>query len=218
MKIVLQNNVDKLGQAGDVVDAAPGYFRNYLQPRGLAVKATAGTLKKREEDLEILRKKAQTAHEAAVSLGEKIDGLAPIRVIVKAGDSGKLYGKVTTRDIAEELKKRLEVEIDKRTIKPIMDVSVIGAYEVKVRVSAEVEGKFVLEAALDESMPVAPVVLPGKEKLAEMVAEEEAAAEAAAAEKLAQEERLAAKAAEEAAKGEAEKSEESQEAETSQES
>jgi large subunit ribosomal protein L9 len=64
MKVILQKNVQSLGKAGDVVEASPGYFRNYLQPRSLAVLATDGALKKREEDLEQLRKKAQDQHSA----------------------------------------------------------------------------------------------------------------------------------------------------------
>ena len=59
MKVVLQKNVDKFGKAGDVLEAAPGYFRNFLQPRGLAVTATTGALKKREEDLAAMRKKSR---------------------------------------------------------------------------------------------------------------------------------------------------------------
>ncbi|HEY9786863.1 MAG TPA: bL9 family ribosomal protein, partial [Candidatus Obscuribacterales bacterium] len=71
MKIILQHNVPKLGKAGDIVEASPGYFRNYLQPRRLAVLATDGALKKREEDLEALRRKADKAHQEAVDYCEK---------------------------------------------------------------------------------------------------------------------------------------------------
>src|SRR5215831_7532317 len=86
MKVILQQNVQKLGKAGDVVEAAPGFFRNFLQPRKLAVLATDGTLKKREEDLEALKKKAEQAHQAAVELGEKITALGTIRLEAKAGE------------------------------------------------------------------------------------------------------------------------------------
>ena len=85
MKVILQQNVQKLGKAGDVVEAAPGFFRNFLQPRNLAVVASTGTLKKREEDLESFKKKAAKAHQEAVELGEKITAIATLKIAAKAG-------------------------------------------------------------------------------------------------------------------------------------
>ncbi len=168
MKVILQHNVDKLGRAGDVVEAAAGYFRNYLEPRRLAVKAIAGTLKKREEDLEMLKRKAADAHDRAVELARSIDFLEPIRIITRAGETGKLYGRVTNKEIAAELAKRLNVDVDKRDVKPQVEISVIGAYRVEVKVAAEVRGEFTLEVALDETSPVLPVTLPAAdEKLGE---------------------------------------------------
>src|SRR5215813_9364758 len=105
MKVILQKNVDKLGKAGDVVEAAPGYFRNFLQPRKLAVLASDGALKKREEDLEQMRQKAEALHQAAVALAERISGIATIRIEAKAGEGGRLYGKITNQQIAELLAK-----------------------------------------------------------------------------------------------------------------
>src|SRR5262245_8841152 len=90
MKVILQKDVQKLGKAGDVVETAPGYFRNFLEPRRLAVLATEGTLKKREEDLEALRKKAEKVHQAAVELAEKINAVGELRMFAKCGEGGKL--------------------------------------------------------------------------------------------------------------------------------
>ena len=128
MKVILQDNVQKLGKAGDVVEAASGYFRNFLQPRGLAVLATVGTLKKREEDLEGLRKKAEKAHQLSVELGEKITALGNLKVYAKAGDGGKLYGKITNKELAQELKRELGVEVDKRLVKPVDEIGALGSY------------------------------------------------------------------------------------------
>ena len=88
MKVILQENVLKLGKAGDVVEAAPGYFRNFLQPRGLAVLATVGTLKKREEDLEALRKK-QSDEIDAVLTKEQLDKVAAQRDAAAAAKKKK---------------------------------------------------------------------------------------------------------------------------------
>ena len=141
MKVILQKNVQALGKAGDVVETKPGYFRNYLQPRGLAVLATGGAMKKREEDLEQLRKKAEEQHQAAVALGEKITSLGSIRLSAKAGEGGRLYGKITTKEIAAQLTQEVGQEIDKRSIKTD-DISAIGTYKASVRLAEGVNAEF----------------------------------------------------------------------------
>jgi large subunit ribosomal protein L9 len=145
MKVILQKNVDKLGKIGDVVEAAPGYYRNYLQPRGFAVVASTGALKKREEDLEQLRKKAEATHQEAVAFGETIAALGSVRIDAKAGEGGRLYGKVTNKEIAQALTEKLGKEIDKRTIKTADDITAIGAYKVQVKVAPEVQVEVTVE-------------------------------------------------------------------------
>lgn len=147
MKVILQQNVQKLGKAGDIVEAAPGFYRNFLQPRKLAVLATEGSLKKREEDLEALRKKAEQAHQAAVELGEKITALGSIKIEAKAGEGGKLYGKVTNKEIAQELKKLLEIDVDKRLIKTVDEISALGSFRVLVKITPEVHSELTVEVA-----------------------------------------------------------------------
>lgn len=151
MKVILQENVQKLGKAGDVVEAAPGFFRNFLQPRGLAVQATQGTLKKRDEDLEVLKKKAEAAHQSAIELGDKITALGSLKISAKAGDGGKLYGKITNKELAQELKKEFGIEIDKRLIKPIEEIGALGTYRVQVRVTPEVHSEFSVDVVKAES-------------------------------------------------------------------
>lgn len=159
MKIILQDNVAKLGNAGDIVEAKRGYFRNFLEPRGLAVIATKGTLKKREEDKEALARKAQKAHDAAVALGEKISQLPAIEVQIKAGESGKLYGKVTNKDIAAKINELIEEEIDKRGIRIKEEVTGLGSYQVLVKltpkVQVECEINVVVEGSLVKDKPPA---------------------------------------------------------------
>lgn len=152
MKVILQKNVQALGKVGDVVEASPGYFRNYLQPRGLAVLATDGAMKKREEDLEQLRKKAEQQHQAAVELAEKITSLGSVKVSAKAGEGGRLYGKVTTKEIAHALSQALGQEIDKRSIKT-EDISALGTYKASVRLAQEVNADVNVEVGSQE--PVA---------------------------------------------------------------
>jgi len=145
MKVILQQNVLKLGKAGDVVEASPGYFRNFLEPRKLAVLATVGTLKKREEDLESLKKKAEVAHQESVALSEKINALETIILNVKAGEGGKLYGKITNKEIAQALEKLLGTAVDKRLVRPVEDIGALGTYKVAVKLTPEVQAQITVE-------------------------------------------------------------------------
>ena len=147
MKVILQKNVQALGKAGDVVEAAPGYYRNFLQPRGLAVLATDGAMKKRNEDLEALRKKAEELHQAAVALAERITGIATVRITARAGEGGRLYGKITNKEIADVLSKAAEHEIDKRSIKTAEDINSLGSYKAVVRLAPEVQAEITVEVA-----------------------------------------------------------------------
>lgn len=163
MKVILQDNVQKLGNAGDVIDIARGYFRNFLEPRGLAVLATKGTLKKREEDLEALKRKAEKAREEAVKIADKISALPPLRIEAKAGESGKLYGKVTTKEVAEAIQEKIDVEIDKRIIKILEPVATLGTYRVVVKLTTDVQGECSINVVLEGS-PVVESTVEGREE------------------------------------------------------
>lgn len=165
MKVILQDNVQKLGEAGDVVDISRGFFRNFLEPRGLAVLATKGTLKKREEDLAALRRKADKARAEAVALAEKISALPTLRISVKAGESGKLYGKITHKELATLIEKEVGAPIDKRLLKAD-DIGNLGSYKILVKLAPEVQGECTVDV-LQEGAPIKE-----KEVVAETKAEE----------------------------------------------
>jgi large subunit ribosomal protein L9 len=145
MKVILQRNVVKLGKAGDVVEASAGYFRNFLQPRKLAVVATEGALKKREEDLEVLRKKAEKAHQEAVELAERITALGKISLNVRVGEGGKIYGKITTKEIAKVLQDHLGVEIDKRLVRTNGEINALGSFKVTFKQGPDVQSVITLD-------------------------------------------------------------------------
>lgn len=154
MKVILQETVQKLGKAGEVVEAKRGYFRNFLEPRHLAVLATKGTMKKRDEDMEALRKKAQKAHDEAVKLAESITNLPILKMTAKAGDGGKLYGKITSKEVAELIEKSVGAPINKRDLKISGDINVIGSYSVLVKLTSEVQAKCELEVEPEGGRPV----------------------------------------------------------------
>lgn len=158
MKVILLHSVPKLGKAGDIVEAKAGYYRNFLQPRGYGVQATGGTLKKREEDLAALRKKAEKAHEAALALAQRIVELGAVRVSAKVGEAGKLYGKITHKEIALLVQNALNeegVEIDKRGVKTDLDVNALGTYKVTVKVAADVQAELNLEVVHESALATA---------------------------------------------------------------
>ncbi len=138
MKVILQKNVQALGKVGDVVEASAGYFRNYLQPRHFAILASDGALKKRDGDLDQIRQKADAEHALAVALSERINALGTIKIIAKAGDGGRLYGKVTNKEIAQALSDVVQQEIDKRSVKTADDITALGTYRATVRLASEV--------------------------------------------------------------------------------
>lgn len=135
MKVLLKQDVENLGYAGEVRTVSDGYGRNYLIPKGLALLATAGTMKQAEN----WRKKAE-AHRAEVrreyeALSAKIQG---VRLVFKAraGESGKLYGSITTAMVADQLNEVLGTEIDRRKV-GVEPLRQLGEHKVVVRLSAE---------------------------------------------------------------------------------
>lgn len=136
MKVILLEPVPNQGEAGDIIDVAPGYARNYLFPRELAIAATPGAVKQvRMEQKAQARRDARLTREAE-ALAEQIEGLT-LTFEAKAGPTGRLYGSVTTSDIAEALAKEIDEEIDRRKITsdPLREV---GEHAVEVQVSSDI--------------------------------------------------------------------------------
>ena len=140
MKILLLEDIDNLGQAGDVVNVADGYGRNFLLPRKLAKVANAGALKETEQIRRAGERKRDREIGAATDLARQIDGIT-LNFRARAGESGKLYGSVTTGDLAEALEKEIEQEVDRRKIvtEPLRQ---LGEHTIEVRLMTDVVAKF----------------------------------------------------------------------------
>jgi large subunit ribosomal protein L9 len=140
MKILLTQDVYKLGLAGEVKAVADGYGRNYLLPQGLGILATAGALK-RAEALKHKALQKRAAEQAEVSaLASLIDGKT-VSFAVKAGEKGKLYGSVTAASIAQQLSALIGAEVDKRRIELREPIREVGAHVVNVRLATDVSPK-----------------------------------------------------------------------------
>jgi large subunit ribosomal protein L9 len=136
MKIILKQDVDKLGKAGDVVKVATGYGRNYLIPMKIAVEATPGNLRVTDIERLAAARRDQRDKEAAALLAKEIVKLQ-ITIRKKVGEGGVLYGSVTALDIAESLGAH-KIEVDKRKIQLDEPIKSIGDYQVPIRLHKEV--------------------------------------------------------------------------------
>jgi len=136
MKIILMQDFESLGYEGDTADVARGYARNYLIPKGIAIQASEANLKALEmRRKKILAKRAKDKEEA-----EKVrDRLSEVilRMKVKAGEAGKLYGSVTSRDIAQQLEAQ-GVEVDRRKIVLDEPIRSLGEFQVPIKIHPEV--------------------------------------------------------------------------------
>ena len=103
MQVILTKDVLSLGETGDVVNVSDGFARNYLLPQSLAEKASDGALKKREQNLARIKAKAERLHNHALDTAETIKAVGRLSIQAKAGETGKLYGAITTRQLAKLL-------------------------------------------------------------------------------------------------------------------
>jgi large subunit ribosomal protein L9 len=136
MKIILKQDVDKLGKAGDVVKVATGYGRNYLIPMKIAVEATPGNLKVTDIERLAAARRDQRDKEGASLLAKEIVKLQ-ITIRKKVGEGGILYGSVTALDIADSLSAH-KIEVDKRKIQLDEPIKSIGDYQVPIRLHRDV--------------------------------------------------------------------------------
>lgn len=152
MKVILKQDIDKLGKAGDIVKVAPGYGRNYLIPKKLAVEATPGSMKIMEMERLAQARRDQREIEAATLLAREIVEIV-VMIRRKAGEGGSLYGSVTALDIADFLTTR-KIEIDKRKIQLDEPIKTVGEYQVPIRLHREVTVpiKVVVEAEAPQQL------------------------------------------------------------------
>jgi large subunit ribosomal protein L9 len=136
MQIILQEDVEKLGHRGDVVTVKPGYARNYLLPRKLAVEATSGNLKAIERMRTSLAKKTATELEAAQKQAELLSGVA-LKFTRKTGENDQMFGSVTSGDIADGLAAQ-GFKVDKRQVQLGEPLKTVGESQVTIKVFRDV--------------------------------------------------------------------------------
>ncbi len=149
MKVILQSDMEDLGYEGDVVDVAKGYARNYLIPKGFAVEATDQNIRMFEQMKRKIEARKLRAREEAEQLKDRLEGMT-LAISQKAGEEGKLYGSVTSMDLAEEIEKQ-GVILDRRKILLDKPIKAVGEYEVPVKIYQDVTGQVKVVVSPEEA-------------------------------------------------------------------
>lgn len=165
MQLILKKDVQNVGEAGDLINVKDGYARNYLLPNNLAEVATEGALGARERNIQRIKAKSEKLHKEALEKAEKIEKIEVIELSAKAGESGKLFGTITTKKLAEELLNKTGVEVDRKTIILDNPINKIGEFLMTIKLSSKVKAQLKVVVSASETI---------KEAIVEETAEKEA--------------------------------------------
>ena len=138
MKVILQQDVKKVGSKGDIVEVSEGYGRNFLLPKKLAVEATAANLETAKQKANSAARKKQQATDEARLLAAQLETVS-VKVAVRIGEGGKLFGSVTGKDVADALAKEHGIDVDRRKISLKSEVTGAGEYEAVIKVHPEIQ-------------------------------------------------------------------------------
>ena len=116
MQVILKKDVQNLGEQGELVTVKDGYARNYLLPQNFAEIATKGALQNREHNLARIQAKQEKLHQEALAKAAEIEKVGTLELAAKAGESGKLFGTITTKKLCEELQAKAGIEVDRKTV------------------------------------------------------------------------------------------------------
>lgn len=148
MKVILLKDVKGLGKEGDLVNSKDGYSRNFLFPKNLAVEATPANLKKWEENKKLMEEKKEEEVKDANALKDKIEKLT-VEIKAKGGTAGKLFGSITSQDIAVALNDQHKIDVDKRKIDLKDNIKTTGLKEVEVKLYPEISAKMKVNVTVE---------------------------------------------------------------------
>jgi large subunit ribosomal protein L9 len=148
VKIVLRADVEHLGRKGDLLEVTDGYARNYLVPRGMAIKATKGAVAQAEAMRRNRAARDTRDREGADAVAAQL-GARPLRVLARAGEGGKLFGSVTNADLAAAVHEQLGIDVDRRAVELAEPIRDLGATDVEVRLHPEVTATLHVEVVAE---------------------------------------------------------------------
>ncbi|MBS5787961.1 MAG: 50S ribosomal protein L9 [Clostridioides difficile] len=140
MKVILLKDVKGTGKKGEMKEVSDGYARNFLFPKKMAVVADNQAVKELKEKSKSEEFKTQQEYDSAVLLGKEMEKIS-IEIYTKAGDGGRLFGSITSKDIAEQLKKQKDIDVDKRKIILEEPIRVLGSAKVEIKIHPKVTTK-----------------------------------------------------------------------------
>ncbi|MDA8064719.1 MAG: 50S ribosomal protein L9 [Thermaerobacter sp.] len=144
MKVILRQDVARLGHQGEAVEVAEGYARNFLLPRGMAVEASAANLRVLAQTAERERRRQERELDEARTAAERVGGMH-LRFRVRCGEDGKVFGAVTSKDVAQALERELGTAVDKRRVELAEPLRALGTREVLVRFHAAAPARVMVE-------------------------------------------------------------------------
>ena len=139
MQVILKKDVQNIGEAGDLVNVKDGYARNFLIPKNFAEVATEGALKNREQNIARIKAKQEKLHQEALDKAAQIEKLGQIELTAKAGESGKLFGTITTKKLCEELKEKANIEVDRKNVSLNSPINKIGEFTMLIKLTSKVK-------------------------------------------------------------------------------
>lgn len=150
MQVILKKDVQNLGEAGDIVNVKDGYARNFLLPQSFAEIATEGALQNREQNLARIKAKQEKLHAEALAKAETIEKIGKLELSAKAGESGKLFGTITTKKLTEELKEKSGIEVDRKNVSLNAPINKIGEYKMLIKLTSKVKCELAISVTASE--------------------------------------------------------------------
>lgn len=150
MQVILRKDVQNLGEAGDIVNVKDGYARNFLLPQAAAEIATDGAMKNREQNLARIKAKQEKLHSEALELAKKIEEIGKLELTAKAGESGKLFGTITTKKLTEELQAKSGIEVDRKNVTLNAPINKVGEYTMLIKLTSKVKTELAVVVSASE--------------------------------------------------------------------
>ena len=150
MQVILKKDVQNLGEAGDLVNVKDGYARNFLIPQNAAELATEGALRNREQNLARIKAKQEKLHKEALEIAEKLEKFGELKLSAKAGESGKLFGTITTKKLAEEIQSQAGIDVDRKNITLSAPINKIGEFKMLIKLTSKVKTELKVTVSASE--------------------------------------------------------------------
>lgn len=150
MQVILKKEIQNLGEVGDIINVKDGYARNFLLPQGAAEIATAGALENREKNIARIKAKQEKLNQEALEKAAAIEKFGKLELSAKAGESGKLFGTITTKKLTEELAAQAGIEVDRKAVSLNAPINKIGNYIMLIKLTSKVKCELNISVSASE--------------------------------------------------------------------